>query len=270
MTSRLALLLFALLPLAACTGQDAAPAATAPAPTPAAPIAAAPAGASPAAPTEAAAPAAAAPAGPIVPPTGPAPVPGTDYVEIAGGQPLQPTNGKIEVAEIFSYTCPHCASFEPMVVAWRARQPADVSFVPVAGPFGANPVPFSKAFYAAQSMGLLEKTHEAMFRAVHLDQSLPYQNVTPEQIGAFYGKFGANPQQFVSTMASFAVDAKLKRAVQFMQRSGVESSPSIVVNGKYRVVGRSLEDMLRITDHLVAQERNAGSAPAPAGAGNGG
>lgn len=266
MTSRLALLLFVLLPLAACTGQDA----PAPAAAPTAPAAAAPADASAPATAETAAPTAAAPAGPVVPPTGPAPVLGTDYAEITGGQPYEPTNGKIEVVEIFSYTCPHCASFEPLLVAWKARQPADVKFIPVAGPFGANPVPFAKAFYTAQTMGLLDKSHEAMFRAVHLDRSLSLQSATPEQIGAFYAKFGANPQQFASTMASFAIDAKLKRAVQFMQRSGVESSPNIVVNGKYRVIGRSLEDMLRITDHLVAQERNAAGAPAPADTGTGG
>jgi thiol:disulfide interchange protein DsbA len=149
-----------------------------------------------------------------------------------------------------------------MLVAWRSKLPADVTFVPVAGPFGANPVPFAKAFYAAQAMGLVDKTHEAMFRAVHLDHTLEVQNITPEQIGAFYGKFGANPQQFASTMASFAIDAKLKRGIQFMQRSGVESSPSIVVNGKYRVTAKSLEDMLRVTDHLVAMERAKTAAPA--------
>ena len=262
MTLRLAPLLFALLALAACNKQetpapaaDVAPVATEQAAAGTEPAATAPVEAT----TDTTA---AAPAGPIVPPSGPAPVAGTDYVEIPGGEPFQPTNGKIEVAEIFSYTCPHCASLEPMLVAWKSKLPADVTFVPVAGPFGGNPIPFAKAFYAAQAMGLVDKTHEAMFRAVHLDQSLPMQNVTPEEISAFYGKFGANPQQFASTMASFAIDAKLKRGVQFMQRSGVESSPSIVVNGKYRVTAKSLEDMLRVTDHLIAMERAKAATPA--------
>ena len=259
MTSRLALLLIALLPLAACTGQDTAPASTATTPAATAPAeTAAPAEAAPAV-----APVAEAPnTNPVTAPQGAAPVAGTDYIEITGGQPYEPTNGKIEVVEVFSYTCPHCASFEPLVAAWKARQPADVKFIPVAGPFGANPMPFAKAFYTAQTMGLLDRSHEAMFRAVHLERSLPL-TATDAQIGAFYGQFGANPAQFASTMASFAIDAKAKRAVQFMQRAGVESSPNIVVNGKYRVVGRTLEDMLRIADHLVAQER-AAAAPAPA------
>lgn len=263
MTLRLAPLLFALLTLAACNKPETPASDTDVAPVAAEPSAADAATAPQSAPAEATADAAAAvPAGPIVPPSGPAPVAGVDYAEIAGGEPYQPTNGKIEVTEAFSYTCPHCASLEPMLVAWKAKQPADVTFIPVAGPFGPNPVPFAKAFYTAQTMGLLGKTHEPMFRAVHIDRSLPIQNVTPEEIAAFYAKFGANPKQFASTMSSFAINAKLNRGVQFMQRAGVESSPSIVVNGKYRVMGKSLEDMLRITDHLVAQERAKAAPPA--------
>jgi thiol:disulfide interchange protein DsbA len=177
-------------------------------------------------------------------PVGPAPVAGIDYVEIPGGQPFEPTDGRIEVAEVFSYTCPHCAQFEPLVLSWRARQPADVKFTPVAGFFGGNPEPFAK-------------THEAMFRAIHIDRSLDAMKATPEDIAAFYGKFGADPKQFAGAMTSFATDAKVKRANQFIAKAGVEGSPGIVVDGKYRVTGKTLEDMLRIATHLVAKERAA-------------
>jgi thiol:disulfide interchange protein DsbA len=261
MTSRLTLILLTALTLAACGKQEA--------PAPAAPVAeTAPAATTAPAAAEAAAPAPAAEApntNPIVPPQGPAPVLGTDYVEIAGGQPFQPGTGKIEVAEAFGYTCPHCAAFEPVVSAWKAKLPADVSFVAVAAPFGGYWMPYAKAYYTAEGMGLLGKTHEAMFRALHLDRSLPVQGVTDEQIGAFYAKFGADAKTFASTMSSFAVAGKLKRAEQFLVRSGVEGTPSIVVNGKYRIIGGSgFEDQLRIADHLIAKERAAAAPAAPA------
>lgn len=256
MNLRPALLLTLLLSLAACNQQAEAPTpAETPAATAAATDAATPAGSNEtAAPT---APAEPAPAATPDTPVGPAPVAGIDYVEIPGGQPFEPTNGRIEVAEVFSYTCPHCAQFEPLVLAWRARQPADVRFTPVAGFFGGNPEPFAKAFYAAEALGLRTKTHEAMFRAVHIERSLDAMKATPDDIAAFYGKFGADPKQFAGAMASFATDAKVKRANQFIQKSGVEGSPGIVVDGKYRVTGKTLEDMLRITTHLVAKERAA-------------
>lgn len=257
MTVRMALLLSLLLPLAACTRpQTPASPDTAEATAPAQPAAtaSAPEAAPAAAPEAAAEPAPA--ATPDIP-VGPAPVAGVDYVEIAGGQPFEPGSGRIEVVEVFSYTCPHCASFEPLVRAWRARQPADVKFTPVAGYFGGNPEPFARAYYAAEAMGLLGRTHEPMFRAIHIERTLPLMGTDNARLAAFYAQYGADPQQFASTMTSFAVEAKLKRANQFILRSGVEGSPSVIVNGKYRVTGKTLEDTLRITTHLVAKERAA-------------
>ncbi|MBB1061360.1 thiol:disulfide interchange protein DsbA/DsbL [Marilutibacter spongiae] len=203
---------------------------------------------------------------PVVPPAGPAPVAGTDYVEIAGGQPYAPSMGKIEVVEIFGYTCPHCAHFEPLFESWTAKQPADVKVVPLAAPFGGYWEPYARAFYAAEALGVLEPSHAAMFNAIHVDRSMPAPPTVAsnEQIAAFYTKYGADPKKFASTMNSFAVNAKLKRVGQFLARSGVESTPDLVVNGKYRVIGgQSFEDRLRITDHLVAMER-AAMAPAAA------
>lgn len=263
MTSRLTLILFTALALAACGKQEA--------PAPAAPVAETAPAATATAPAATEAAAAAAPTAeaapnnnPIVPPQGPAPVLGTDYVEIAGGQPFQPGTGKIEVAEAFGYTCPHCAAFEPVVSAWKAKLPADVILVPVAAPFGGYWIPYAKAYYTAEGMGLVGKTHEAMFRAIHLERTLPVQGVTDEQIGAFYAKYGADAKTFASTMSSFAVAGKLKRAEQFLVRSGVDGTPSIVVNGKYRIIGGTgFEDQLRIADHLIAKER-AATAPAAA------
>jgi thiol:disulfide interchange protein DsbA len=262
------LLLASLLALAACnnTTQPAADTAATPATTPAAPVPATPAADSAAPATPAAADTAARPAQ-ARPLQGPAPVAGTDYVEIAGGTPFQPAAGKIEVVEVFGYTCPHCASFEPVLQGWKAAQPADVQVIGVAAPFGGYWVPYAKAYYAAEAMGLQPKTHQAMFNAIHLERSLPVQPLpTDEQIGAFYAKHGANAQQFVSTMNSFSVNAKLKRAMQFITRTGVEATPTIVVAGKYRVTGKSPEDNLRIAEHLIARERSGGMASAPAAA----
>lgn len=267
--SRFPLVLTALFALAACNKTETAPADAAA--TPAATEAATPAaeGATPAPAETAPAPAEPAiqPAAVATPPAGPAPVVGTDYEEIPGGQAFDPVPGKIEVAEIFSYTCPHCAQFEPVLLDWRKKQTADVKFTPIAGPFGGNPIPFQKAFYAAQTLNLVEKTHEAMFRAVHIDQSLNFQTITDEQIGAFYAKYGVKAADFIGTMNSFAINAKGKRAEQFMQRSGVSASPSLVINGKYLVsTQKGFDDMLRVADHLVAKERAALQSGTPAAA----
>ena len=58
--------------------------------------------------------------------------------------------------------------------------------------------------------------------------------------------------------ASPDVAADLKRAYDFIGRSGVDGTPALVVNGKYRVIGgQTYAERLQIVDRLVAQERAA-------------
>ena len=255
MISRLALLMAALLPIAACTAQD-APEAAAPAATNAdaapAPAAAPPATAAEAAPAidPAAAEAALAAAA-----SGAPPVEGTDYVVIPNGEPFEPANGQVEVVEVFGYTCPHCATFQPAIAGWKSKLPADVRVTYVPAPFGGYWIPYAKAYYAAEALGVLDRTHDAMFAALHVQGALPIQNATPEEIGRWYAsQSDVDAATFAATMESFGTDAKLKRATQFIQRSGVDGTPTLVVNGKYRIVG---PDPLRIASHLVAMERAA-------------
>jgi|SRR5690606_1482795 len=266
MTSRLALLLAVLVPIAACTAQDA------PADANTAPPAAADATAAATAATDAAA--EAAPARPAIDPaqaeaslaaaaSGAAPVEGTDYVVIANGEPFEPANGQVEVTEIFGYTCPHCATFQPLVSAWKEKLPADVRATYVPAPFGGYWIPYAKAYYTAEALGVLDQTHARMFGALHISRELPIQNATPEAIGAWYAQNSSvDAKEFAAVMQSFGIEAKLKRAAQFIQRSGVDATPTLVVNGKYRVTGRTLPDNLRIASHLVAMERAARDAAA--------
>ena len=198
-------------------------------------------------------------------PAGPAPVAGVDYVEITGGSAFAPVAGKIEVAEAFGYTCGHCANFEPRLSAWVATLPADVQFTAVAAPFGGYWIPYARAYYAAQSLGLADATHAPLFRALHQERSLPLSQPTREEIATFYARHGADPERFIAAMASPGVEAQLERARRFLRASGVQGTPTLIVDGKYRVTGgKSAEDVLRIAEHLIARERAARSR-APVG-----
>ena len=184
---------------------------------------------------------------------------GRDYVDIANGMPFAPKAGTIEVVEVFGYTCPHCAHFEPMLEAWAAKQPPDVNLVRVAAPFGGWWQPFAKGYYAAESLGLVEKTHAAMFTAIHEEKALPTPPTiaTDKQVAGFYKQHGVEPVAFEQRMNSPEVAQQLARAGAFLARSGADSTPTMVVDGKYRVIGQSPEDTLRIVDALVARERAA-------------
>lgn len=185
------------------------------------------------------------------------PVAGTDYVEIPDGKPYAPLNGKVEVVEVFGYTCIHCAHFQPSIGAWQKKQPPWVRFTPLPAAFGGYWMPYARAYYAAARLRVLGKTHEQMFKALHETGSLPIQNASDEEIAAFYAGFGADPKAFVASMQSPATQLLLDRSRDFALATGIEGTPTIVVNGKYRVTGRNFDDTLRITDYLVAKERAA-------------
>lgn len=262
MKIRHALMLSMLLPMLAACSKTEAPEAPAAA-TPAAPAVETQPAATPA---ETAAPTApeAPNNNPVVAPQGPAPVAGTDYVDIEGGQPWQPVAGKIEVVEMFNYICPACYSFDPTLRNWKAKQPADVNLVYVPAQFRPDFVPYAKAFFAAESLGIEEKSHQAVYEAIHLKHSIPAEGDPPDEakVAAFYAQYGVSAEQFLNTMKSFAVTGRINKANQFMMRSKVEGTPTLIVNGKYLVKGRSWDDMLRIADHLIAKERAAQSGAA--------
>ena len=266
MTSRLALLLLILLPLAACKKDAPAAVDTAQAPAAAAP--AAPPASTQDAATSAAA-EAAIKAAEDAAAQAPPPVAGTDYVEIPNGQPFETTDGRIEIVEIFGYVCPFCAAVQPTVGAMKAKLPPDVHMVYVPAAFGAMWDNYAKAYYTAEAMGLVEKTHDAMFRAIHIDKTLKGERGmdTMDEIAAFYAAYGADPKQFTSSMQSFAVAAKVNRAKQYIvgafANGDSPSTPTFLVNGKYRVKGKTTDDMYRILNQLVVAERAKLGSPAP-------
>ncbi len=184
-----------------------------------------------------------------------APVAGVDYVEIPGGQPYAPLKGKVEVAEVFGYTCIHCAKFQPLLNEWKKRQPAYVRLTPVPAAFGGFWNTYARAYFAAEKLGVLAKSHDAVFKAVHTENRLPFQNPSAGEIAAFYTAYGADAKAFAAAMESPAADAQLEQAKRFAAASGIEGTPTLVVNGKYRVIGRSFEDALKTTDFLVVKER---------------
>jgi len=187
----------------------------------------------------------------------PAPlVEGSDYELIEGGAPFAPLPGKVEVAEVFGYSCPHCAHFEPALARWKATLPRNATFVAVAAPFGGMWMPFARAYYAARILGVAERSHADVFKAVHDTGALPH-NPSGDELATFYAHYGVAPAKFLETYAGPAVDAQMARARAFIQRSGVDGTPTLVVAGRYRVLGANQQDSLRIAMQLVQRERGA-------------
>src|SRR5690606_5470625 len=83
--------------------------------------------------------------------------------------PPQPTASgeRIEVLEVFSYACPHCAHFQPYAEQIRQALPKYAAFDYMPAIFNAQWEPFARAYYTAQSLGVLDATHQPLFDALH-------------------------------------------------------------------------------------------------------
>jgi thiol:disulfide interchange protein DsbA len=194
----------------------------------------------------------------VVPVQAQSPVAGKDYTEIPNGRPLDPpAAGTIVVEEFFNYICPACNSFEPTFVAWQAKLPADVKVVHIPATFRADFMQYAKAYYAAEALGLVDKTHRAVYEAIHVKHTIPAEGDRPdeEKIAAFYAGFGVDKDEFLSAMRSFGVNVKVNRVTEHMTKTRVPSTPTVVVNGRYQVKGTTWEDTLRIASFLIEKER---------------
>ncbi|WP_156383467.1 thiol:disulfide interchange protein DsbA/DsbL [Pseudoxanthomonas sp. Root65] len=197
------------------------------------------------------------PAATLAAPPAPTPlVEGRDYEVIPDGKPFAPAKGRIEVAEVFGYTCIHCAHLEPILATWKKTLPRDVKLTPVPAAFGGYWIPYARAFFAAQQLGVQERTHQAVFDALHATGSLPIQNASADEIASFYASQGVDRAKFMAALRGPEVDAQLAKARDWVAAAGVEGTPTLIVNGKYRVTGGgNYSDRLAIAERLVARER---------------
>jgi len=178
---------------------------------------------------------------------------GKDFTPI---DPPQPTDNpaKIEVIEFFSYGCPHCNDFNPIIHAWAAKLPADVSFKKVPITFGrAAWNGISRLYYTLEANGDLAKMDSEVFKAIHNERI----NLFDEKVLMdWVAKKGLDPKKFADTYNSFGVMSKTRRADQIAQAYRIQGVPAIAVDGKYMVTGgKDYNEQLAIADKLIAKAR---------------
>lgn len=184
---------------------------------------------------------------------------GTHYYPIQPAQAVTAPKGKVEVLEVFSYACIHCAHFQAKVDAWKKTMPANASFALLPAAWNPTWEMVARAYYASEALGILDKTHDAFFNAIFIDK-VPF--ATLQDVASWYTKFGVTEQAFLDTANSFTTNTKIQRSKQMVPRYGVDGTPSIVVAGKYRVTGESAggyDNVFDVVNFLVAKE--AAAAP---------
>lgn len=181
-----------------------------------------------------------------------APVEGKQYTRLQMPQPTEQA-GKVEVIEFFWYGCSHCSDFEPLLQPWVKKLPANVVFRKVPAVFNPNWALGARLFYTIEALGLTERLNVAAFNAVQKERI----NLNDEKaVGDWAARQGADRQKFLDMYKSFAVDGKVRKAAEMTQEYGFSGVPALVVGGKYLLASvGTLEDLLRVTDFLIAKNR---------------
>lgn len=184
-------------------------------------------------------------------------VDGTHYTTL--DKPVRTVDpNRIEVTEVFWYGCPHCFAFEPMIENYEQNLPEDVVFVRSPGMWNGLMEIHAQIYYAAEELGVLHKTHEATFSAIH--QQGNYLQNERDIKKFFMDTADVSGEDFDKAWASFGVNSAVKRASTRMRDYGVRGVPNLVVNGKYRVeVGSGVAtqaDMLKVVNFLIQKERS--------------
>jgi protein dithiol oxidoreductase (disulfide-forming) len=195
-------------------------------------------------------------------------VAGTDYRVLQHPQP-QATPGKIEVIEFFSYGCPHCAAFYPVISAWAARLPKDVTFHKVPVSFNRPPwINLARAYYALKNTGDLERLEGKLFNAIHQEHQ---QLADASSLADWVGRNGGSAEKFAAAYAAFSVNNDTVQADKIAEDYAVDSIPTLAIGGKYVALAdpnstqeKYFQELLAHADALIELTRAASPMPAAA------
>jgi thiol:disulfide interchange protein DsbA len=177
--------------------------------------------------------------------------------------PTQRTVGgadKIEVAEVFMYSCPHCYDLEPYINSWAEGKDPNVRFVRIPAIFNQLAQLHAQLYYTevflTQSGKLKDQTafRELVFEEFHRKGNRLTSQAAIQRV---FAKAGISEDDFNRTWSSFEVNQALRVASDLARRYNISSVPTIVVNGKYSTdAGHagSYPKLVELIDELTVRE----------------
>ena len=181
-------------------------------------------------------------------------VAGTHYDIIE--PPIEVSGDKVQVAELFWYGCGHCFRLEPYMVQWKKTKADYIDFVEVPAIFGPQWKFHAQAFYTTKALGIKETSHQKIFDSIHIDRKR-ISNLS--QLQDLLEPLGQSPEKTEAAYNSFAVDANMRSAQLFGQKSGARAVPTIIVDGKYRTSVSNAgghDQLIQLINHLAEKSND--------------
>ncbi|NAW63056.1 MULTISPECIES: thiol:disulfide interchange protein DsbA/DsbL [Vibrio] len=166
-----------------------------------------------------------------------------------------PKASQPSVSEYFSFYCPHCYSFEPIIKQLKEQLPAEVrlqknhvSFM--GGNMGKS---MSKAYATMLALNVEDQMLPVMFNRIHNQRKAPKNDQELRQIFTDEGIDGA---KFDAAFNGFAVDSMVRRFDKQFQDSGLTGVPAVVVNNRYLVQAqgiKTVDEYFELVNFLLTQ-----------------
>ncbi len=160
---------------------------------------------------------------------------------------------KPEVLEFFSYLCPHCFQFAPLMEKVKENLPEGVpvkkSHVQFLG--REMGVELSRAFAVSELLKVESQFSPAMFNAIHV-QKRHMNNL--DDIKAVFAEIGIDSAKYDSAAGSFPVNGMMSQMKRNTQTFDIRGTPSVIVNGKFKVESgsvKSLDEYSALINYLV-------------------
>jgi thiol:disulfide interchange protein DsbA len=146
----------------------------------------------------------------------------------------QPQSTTPIVTEFFSFYCPHCFQFEPIMRDLKTKLPNDVKRQKMHVSFMGGPMGkvMSKAFATTVILNISDKMGPVLFNYIQTLNQLPRNEAEVRQI---FIDEGVPAAEFDGAFNSFAVNSMVARFDKSFEDAGLTGVPAVIVNNKYLV-----------------------------------
>ena len=160
---------------------------------------------------------------------------------------------KPEVLEFFSFYCPHCFKFEPLMKAITKELPKDVKVKKNHVNFlGKHMGPqLTQAYAAADLLGVEDKIASIIFDRLHTQRKSI--NGEPDVLDIFV-QAGVERSEAKAALASFPVNGIVSQMNRNTEKYKIRGVPTLIVNGKYQITTGSVktpEELVKLVEFLA-------------------
>ncbi len=154
-----------------------------------------------------------------------------------------PASKNPEIKEFFSFYCPHCFAFEPVAADIKKQLPAGVEFTRSHVDFMPRnnrdvATGLAKSLAAVRLLKQEEEGVSAIFNHIHKDRK---QFRSMNDVRATLISGGIDPEKYDGAYNSFIAAGQAGKMSSDQKLYNIRSVPTLIVNGKYKVLSRGLK-----------------------------